>query len=205
MRPGGLGPSKTISRTVIRRRPFWRSAMYASSTSDVAEIGFSIPKGTAKHGMKGIAMNKLTRIMIMGGFGLLATLATGAGPAQAADASGAPASKPMVSQAQWGDDDDDVVGYYRTPQGCELAGQFGERAGNWDDHDCNYERVGLRRGAWALRVTSDDDWNRLGFGVPFRAVGGFPNQFRPVWSGHFRPGHHGHFGGHDQHGHGGHH
>ena len=188
--------------------------MYASSTSDVVEIGFSIAKGTTKHCMKGITMNKLTRIVVMGGFGLLAALATGVGPAQAATASGAAQSKPTVSQVQWRDGDQ-VVGYYRTPQGCELAGQFGERSGNWDDHDCSYVRLGLRRGAWALRVASDDDWRRLGFGVPFRAVVGFPNQFRPVWPGQFHPGHrgpvrhghsgpvrHGHSGPvrHDQHG-----
>ena len=175
--------------------------MYAGSTSDVEEIGFSIAKGTAKYRMKGIAMNKLTRVMVMGGFGLLAALATGAGPAQAATASGVPESKPAVGQAQWLDSDE-VVGYYRTPQACEMAGQFGERSGNWDDHDCSYENVGLRSGAWALRVASDDDWDRLGFGVPFRAIHAFPGQFRPVWPGEFRPGHSGQFH-HDQHGHAG--
>jgi hypothetical protein len=135
-------------------------------------------------------MNKLTRIMVMGGLGLLAALTAGAGPAQAA--SGVPESKSTVGQAQWRDGDE-IVGFYQTPQACELAGQFGERSNNWDDHDCSYERLGLRRGAWALRVTSDDDWDRLGFGVPFRAIVGFPNQFRPVWPGQFQPGHPGHF------------
>ena len=84
-----------------------------------------------------------------------------------------------------------------------MAGQFGERAGHWDDHDCSPVRVGVRRGAWALSVDSDDDWNRVGFGVPFRAINGFPTRFRPVWPGQFRPGHHGPIGrpgNHGQHG-----
>jgi hypothetical protein len=174
--------------------------MSASSTSDVEEIGFSIAKGTTKHRMKGIAMNKLTRNMIVGGFGLLAALATGVGPAQASAPNGAPESKTMVGQADWRDGDQ-IVGYYQTPQACELAGQFGERSGDWDDHDCSYVGLGVRSGAWALRVASDDDWDRLGFGVPFRDTLGFPNQFRPVWPGQFRPGPVGH-GQHGPVGHG---
>jgi hypothetical protein len=166
--------------------------MYASSTSGVEEMGFSIAKGTAKHCMKGITMNKLTRTMVMGGLGLLAALSTGAGPAQAATASSVPESKSLVGQAQWRSGDD-IVGFYQTPQACELAGQFGERSSNWDDHDCSYVRIGIRRGAWALRVASDDDWDRVGFGVPFRAIVAFPNRFRPVWPGQFRPGRPGHF------------
>jgi hypothetical protein len=150
-------------------------------------IGFSLPKGTAKHRLKGIAMNKLTRILTMGGFGLLAALATSAGPANASVAKPAPEHKAAaVSHAAWRTAGDDIVGYYRTLQGCELAGQYGERAGDWDDHDCTPVRLGLRRGAWALRVDSDNDWDSLGWGVPFGAVSDFPVAFRPVWGGHFR-------------------
>ena len=131
-------------------------------------------------------MNKLTRILTMGGFGLLTALATGAGAAHAAGPTGTPEAKTAAGHTQWRGDDE-VVGYYRTLRGCELAGQFGERAGDWDDHSCSIIRIGLRRGAWALRVASDDDWNRGGFGVPFGVVRGFPGQFRPVWPGQFRP------------------
>jgi hypothetical protein len=137
---------------------------------------------------KGIAMKKLTRILTMGGFGLLAALATGAGPAHASTPTATPESKTVVSQVQWRTGDQ-VVGYYRDLRDCELAGQFGERAGNWDDHNCSIVRVGPRDGAWALQVASSDDWDRLGFGVPFRAIHGFPTQFRPVWAGEFRGGH----------------
>jgi hypothetical protein len=153
----------------------------------VGEIGFSLPKGTTNNRSKGTAMNKLTRIMTMGGFGLLAAVATGVGPAQAATSNIAPESKPAVGHAQWRDGGD-TVGYYRSVQECEMAGQFGERSGDWDDHDCNFIRLGFRHGTWALQVASDNDWDRNGFGVPFRAIHGFPNQFRPAWPGQFRPG-----------------
>lgn len=135
-------------------------------------------------------MKKLTRILTMGGFGLLAALATGAGPAHASTPTATPESKTVVSQVQWRTGDQ-VVGYYRDLRDCELAGQFGERAGNWDDHNCSLVRIGPRNGAWALQVASIDDWDRVGFGVPFRAIGAFPVRFRPVWAGAFRPGHRG--------------
>ena len=151
-------------------------------------------------------MKKLTRILTMGGFGLLAALATGAGPANAATPSVTPEGKTVARHVQWRMGDD-IVGYYRNLRDCELAGQFGERAGNWDDHNCTIVRLGLRSGAWALQVASDDDWDRVGFGVPFRAIHGFPGRFRPVWPGVFRPGHPGPIGrpgpfGHGPFGHG---
>ena len=149
---------------------------------------------------------KLTRIMTMGGFGLLTALA-GAGTAQAATVNPSPESKPAARHAQW-QDGDRVVGFYRTLRGCALAGRFGERAGHWDEYDCTPVRIGLRRGAWALSVESDNDWNRSGFGVPFRAINRFPTQYRPVWPGQFRPGPFGRPGQHghpDQHGRPGHH
>jgi hypothetical protein len=143
---------------------------------------------------EGNAMKNLTHILTMGGFGLLAALASGAGPAQAASSRIMPeGGATAVHHVQWRAGDD-VVGYYRTLRDCERAGQFGERTGNWDDHNCSVVRIGIRRGAWALQVASRDDWHRHGFGVPFRATHGFPNQFRPVWAGTFNPGHPGHPG-----------
>jgi hypothetical protein len=154
--------------------------------------------------MKGTTLNKLTRAVTMGGFGLLAALAS-VGPAQAATPAtpkpAAPESKSTAGHTARWNLDDQIVGYYRTLGQCELAGQYGERAGSWEDHDCSPVRIGLRRGAWALSVDDDDDWDRIGFDVPFRAIGGFPTRFRPVWPGQFRAGHHrapfgrpGHFG-----------
>ncbi|MEU4239172.1 hypothetical protein [Actinoplanes sp. NPDC026619] len=132
-------------------------------------------------------MKKLTRILTMGGFGLLAALAT-AGPASAAPQGGHQENRPAgANRVEWRSGDQ-VVGFYRTLGSCELAGSFGERAGNWDDHLCSPVRVGVRRGAWALQVASDDNWDRIGFGVPFGAIGHFPGQFRPMWPGAFRPG-----------------
>src|SRR5512140_2453396 len=109
-------------------------------------------------------MKKLTRMLTMGGFGVLAALATGAGPAHAATAGGAQESKTTAAHHAVWRSGEQVVGYYRTLGECELAGQFGERAGNWDDHNCSLIGIGLRRGAWALQVDSDDDWNHGGFG-----------------------------------------
>ncbi|WP_250002116.1 hypothetical protein [Actinoplanes sp. M2I2] len=138
-------------------------------------------------------MNKLTRAITLGGFGVLTALTVGMGPAQAAPA--APASmetKTTASQNVWRGESQ-VVGFYRSLRACEMAGQYGERAGAWDDHDCSIVRVGPRRGAWALQVADYDNSGRFGFGRPFQVVRGFPVQFRPVWAGQFRPGHFSHF------------
>ncbi|GAA0535816.1 hypothetical protein GCM10010172_16380 [Paractinoplanes ferrugineus] len=134
-------------------------------------------------------MKKLTRILTMGGFGLLAALATGAGPANAAPGHGAPEHKSASAHQVVWRSGDQVVGYYRTLRGCDLAGRFGERTGQWDVHNCSLIRIGLRSGAWALQVDSDNNWNRIGFVRPFRAIGGFPTQFRPIWPGVYRPFH----------------
>jgi len=64
--------------------------------------------------MKGIAMKKLTRILTMGGFGLLAALATGAGPANAATAHSVPESKTTKAHQVIWRDGNQVVGFYRT-------------------------------------------------------------------------------------------
>ncbi|GAA2685146.1 hypothetical protein Apa02nite_031400 [Actinoplanes palleronii] len=148
-------------------------------------------------------MNKLTRTLTMGGFGILAALAVGAAPAQATTGNAVPEKKSASHKVQLREGVQ-VVGYYRTPQACELAGRFGERDGYWDIHDCSPVRLGLRRGAWALQVASDDDWDRVGFAVPLRAVVGFPVRFRPIWPGQYGPGRPGGFGhGHGPRGHDG--
>ncbi len=134
-------------------------------------------------------MNKLTRAITLGGFGVLTALTVGMGPAQAAPATPAtPESRTTVSHNVWRGESQ-VVGFYRSPRACRLAGAYGERAGAWDDYDCDFVRVGARRGAWALQVADYDNWGRLGVGRPFQVVRGFPVQFRPVWAGQFRPGH----------------
>ena len=138
-------------------------------------------------------MNKLTRAITLGGFGVLAALTVGTGPAQAASSTGTPESKSAASHADWRVDGQ-VVGYYRSLRDCEMAGQYGERAGAWDDHDCSPVRIGLRRGTWALEVGDDNDWGPGGFGRPFQTVRGFPGQFRPSFWGQFRPGRPSHIG-----------
>ena len=132
-------------------------------------------------------MNKLTRAVTLGGFGVLTALTVGMGPAQAAPvAPVSPESKTTASHNIWRGESQ-IVGFYRSQRACELAGVYGERAGAWDDHDCTVVRVGARRGAWALEVVDYDNWGPSGFGRPFQVVRGFPTQFRPVWAGQFRP------------------
>ena len=131
-------------------------------------------------------MNKLTRALTLGGFGVLTALTVGMGPAQAAPAApAAPESKTTASHNVWRGESQ-VVGFYRSLRACQLAGIYGERSGAWDDFDCNAVRVGIRRGAWALEVADYDNWGSFGFGRPFQVVRGFPTQFRPVWAGQFR-------------------
>ncbi|MBB4693877.1 hypothetical protein [Paractinoplanes abujensis] len=134
-------------------------------------------------------MNKLTRALTLGGFGVLTALTVGMGPAQAAPAAPAgPAtadSKITASQNMWRGESQ-IVGFYRSLRACQLAGMYGERSGAWDDFDCYVVRVGPRRGAWALDVADYDNWGSFGFGRPFQVVRGFPAQFRPVWAGQFR-------------------
>ncbi|MEU8655659.1 hypothetical protein [Actinoplanes philippinensis] len=132
-------------------------------------------------------MKKLARMMTMGGFGLLAALAVGAGPVQAAPVDSAPATRPGPRQIQLREGVQ-IAGYYRTAKACQRSGRFGERNAYWDVHKCAPVRVGLRRGAWALQAVSYDDWDRLGFAVPLSAVCEFPVQYRPTWVGQFRPG-----------------
>ncbi|MCM4081238.1 hypothetical protein [Paractinoplanes hotanensis] len=139
-------------------------------------------------------MNKLTRAITMGGFGVLAALAVGTGPAQAGTSAGAAVeSKSTAGQVSQWRDGTQVVGFYRSLRDCELAGQFGERVGAWDDHDCDPVHLGVRRGTWALEVADDDNWGPAGFGRPFNVVRGFPSQFRPGWWGQVRAGSPGHF------------
>jgi hypothetical protein len=135
-------------------------------------------------------MNKLTRILTMSGMGVVAALAIGAGPAQAAGTSTSAAAKPAAGQAQQRHGWDRTVGYYRSGRACEVAGRVGERFGRWGDHHCDFVRFGFRRGSWALQVH-----NRFGHGFPGHGFPGhgFPGHNIP---GHRGPGHHGpHFPG----------
>src|SRR4051812_9121640 len=98
-------------------------------------------------------MNKVMRILTIAGMGLLAGAAMGAGPAQAAVASGQTAAKPAVAQVQKHHDHDRewVAGRYRTLGACELAGRIGKRFNTWDRFDCDFSRHGFRHGgAWVL-------------------------------------------------------
>jgi hypothetical protein len=103
----------------------------------------------------------------MAGMGLMASVAIGAGPAQATDSNAQTAVKPatgkstQVQQDRWRDRDR-IVGYYRSARACELAGRIGERFNRWEDYDCDYVRFGFRRGAWALEVEQNRHWGRPG-------------------------------------------
>ena len=109
-------------------------------------------------------MNKVTRILTTAGLGLLAGVAFGTGPVQAADTSAASAAKAQTgaTQADRFRDRDVVVGYYRSYRACDLAGRIGERFGRWDDYDCDFQRRGFHRGKFALEVERGWDWGRPG-------------------------------------------
>jgi|tagenome__1003787_1003787.scaffolds.fasta_scaffold20984553_3 hypothetical protein len=112
-------------------------------------------------------MNKVARLLTMAGMGLMAGVAIGSGPAQAAGVTGQQVAKPAAGQSQQAQqhrDRDEVVGYYRSLRACEFAGRIGERFNGWDDHDCTFVRFGFHRGAWALEVGRDRDWHRPGHG-----------------------------------------
>ncbi len=112
-------------------------------------------------------MTKAIRLLTMAGMGLMASVAIGAGPAQATDNGAQPAAKPATTKAAQAQQDrfrdrDRVVGYYRSLRACEFAGRIGERFDRWEDYDCEYVRFGFRRGAWALEVEQGWGWNRPG-------------------------------------------
>src|SRR5690348_7511772 len=109
-------------------------------------------------------MNKTTRFLTTAGLGLLAGVAFGVGPAQAADTSAPSAAKSQSAstQADRHRGRDVVVGYYRTYRACDLAGRIGERFGKWDDYDCDFQRRGFNRGVFALEVERGWDWGRPG-------------------------------------------
>lgn len=104
-------------------------------------------------------MKRITRLLAITGLGLGAALALGAGPAQAATTEAQPAAHHAAIQTtrHW-NDNDDVVGYFRTRTGCERVGRLGEFRDRWDDYDCSRVRFGFNRGAWVLEV-STDNWN----------------------------------------------
>ncbi|MCO8273599.1 hypothetical protein M1L60_23680 [Actinoplanes sp. TRM 88003] len=109
-------------------------------------------------------MNKVTRILTTAGLGLLAGVAFGTGPVQAADTAAPSAAKSQTgaTQADRFRDRDAVVGYYRSYRACDLAGRIGERFGRWDDYDCDFQRRGFHRGQFALEVERNWGWGRPG-------------------------------------------
>jgi hypothetical protein len=124
-------------------------------------------------------MKNTFRLLTMAGMGLVAGVAFGSGPAQAAEATPQPVAKkvaPQSSQAEARHNRSWVAGYYRSGRQCEFAGRIGERFNKWDDFDCDPIRFGLHRGTWVLRVEQDWNWNRPGFGG------------RPFFNGDHRPG-----------------
>jgi hypothetical protein len=140
--------------------------------------------------MKGKAMNKVARITTVAGMGAIAALAIGAGPAQAAGSSSQDAAKPAATQAA--QFRGQVVGFYRSPRACDLAGRIGERFNRWDRHGCGFVRFGVHRGSWALTVVQDRVWHTPGHSFPGH---GFPGHNGPSFPGHGGPS----FPGHDNH------
>lgn len=129
-------------------------------------------------------MNRITRLLAVGGIGLTAGIAAGAGPAQAATAAGQDGTHRHATQvtSHWDDDDDtDLVGYYSSLRRCERVGRIGEFRDRWEDFDCLRVRYGVHRGDWALVVSDDDDDDRDG---PFRPHRHFPGRpFGPGFGG----------------------
>lgn len=103
-------------------------------------------------------MNRITRSLVVVGLGLGTALTVAAGPAQAAPAATQATTHTSVQTSGHWNDDEDVVGYFRTRMRCERVGRLGEFRDRWDDYDCTRVRIGHFRTAWALEV-SDDDWN----------------------------------------------
>ncbi|WP_236028734.1 hypothetical protein [Paractinoplanes lichenicola] len=104
-------------------------------------------------------MKTAMRVVAVSGLGLLAGLTIATGPAQAAGGTAQSDSKPA---AQQGIGRDDIVGYFRSPAVCEVAGRLGERSGQWDDYDCEFVHIGFRRGGWVLRAECDRGWGGHG-------------------------------------------
>ncbi|MBM2621140.1 hypothetical protein JIG36_37130 [Actinoplanes sp. LDG1-06] len=96
-------------------------------------------------------MKKTMRVFSAAGLGLMAGLAIAAGPAQA---SGATAQSGSAPSAQQGLGRDNIIGYFRSPAVCEVAGRLGERQGRWDYYDCEFVHVGFRPG-WVLRAACE--------------------------------------------------
>jgi hypothetical protein len=116
-------------------------------------------------------MNKTMRVLTMAGMGVIAGLAIGAGPAQAADTVSQPVTKTATAQASQSSQAsqtkqfprrDRVVGYYRTRGACEMAGRIGERFNRWNRYDCDYVRRPFGRGVWALEVSRGWNWGGPG-------------------------------------------
>jgi hypothetical protein len=99
-------------------------------------------------------MNKATRILAIAGMALAAGATIGASPAMASSST-TQSGTTVASQSQAGDR---IVDYFRSYSRCDRAGDIGEWANRWDDHDCYRVRFGFHRGWYALSV----DWDNHG-------------------------------------------
>jgi hypothetical protein len=99
-------------------------------------------------------MNKATRILAIAGMALAAGATIGASPAMASSST-TQSGTTVASQSQAGDR---IVDYFRSYSRCDRAGDIGEWANRWDDHDCYRVRYGFHRGWYALSV----DWDNHG-------------------------------------------
>jgi hypothetical protein len=120
-------------------------------------------------------MNRFTRMLTMAGLGLATTVSLGAGQAVASTSTEQGAAQAQVSADPWFGGDR-VVGYYRSWNMCDRAGEFGEDEGWWDDYQCVRVRSGSHSRRFAL-VVDYDDW---GHGY----VGHWPGS----WNGQWTPG-----------------
>ncbi|XVU22075.1 hypothetical protein ACQPZJ_33050 [Actinoplanes sp. CA-054009] len=104
-------------------------------------------------------MNRITRMLMVSGLGVVAAATLGAGPAMAATGSSSNAATQATSSTakHWDDDDERVVGYYRDYRRCVIAGRIGERFDRWDDFEC--ERVGWNFHRRYVLVVEDNDWD----------------------------------------------
>jgi hypothetical protein len=123
-------------------------------------------RNTAELTLRGKPMNKISRVLTIAGMGLLAGAAMGAGPAQAAVASGQSTAKPAVEQVAKhnGHDRQWVAGRYRSLGECKMAERIAERFNSRNDYHCDRTRHGFRRGSWVLIGQRDRDWFRPGHG-----------------------------------------
>jgi hypothetical protein len=118
-------------------------------------------------------MNRMTRMLLTSGLGLVAGVTIGAGPAMAAANTGQGAGKSSTADntARPGDR---VAGYFDSREECRIAGRLGDRFGRWDDWNCYPVRGGHHHGDWVL-VVAYGDWNHGGWPHGGWPHGGWPH------------------------------